>query len=307
GVSGSDAGVGGAAGSGGAVDAGPCPNGVQGGDGTVAYPRWATPTADTRAASEFSTTANTALDHATCLMWQRNVDANLYTVDEGKTFCQNLVLDGLADWRLPTRAELISLTDFSAKTPAIESTVFPGTEGTAGSNASGRYWSSTDTAWDATKNWVVTHGAIGQASFFPKIDMSRVRCVRGKGAPTGPRFVTGAMGVVVDNETGLWWEEAPPDADHDPTQAKAHCDALLLGGHDDWRLPSVRELQLLVDPSISSPALPALFTSYNGWFWTSSPVLGLPGQSWGVQLGTGYSTPEGGGLVYTTPRVRCVR
>ncbi len=289
------------------MDAGPCPNGVQGGDGTVPYPRWPVPTGDSRATNEFTTTANTVLDHATCLMWQRNVDANVYSWDAAKTFCDNLVIDGLADWRLPTRAELISLTDFTVQAPAINDTVFPGTEGgtTAGD---GRYWSSTVTAFDANRHWTLAQGAIGQTSYFGAPDNSRVRCVRGAGAPSGPRFDATVTGVVSDNETGLMWEAAPPDADHDPAQAKAHCDALLLAGHDDWRVPSLRELLLLIDPTMNGPALPAEFTTKLGaWYWSTTLVVTTTNAYWGVAFNSGFSQPEGGSTVYDNPRVRCVR
>lgn len=292
-------------GTGGSVDAGACPNGVQGGDGTVSHPRWPIPQSNARATSEFTLTTDTALDHATCLMWQRNLDATLRDWDAAKKYCDDLGVGSHTDWRLPTRAELISLTDFTTQTPAINGVVFPGTN--AGGNGT-IFWASTVTAWDAQKRWVVVHGGIGQPTYFPTTNTGRVRCVRGAGAPSGARFDTSVAGTVKDNETGLFWEAAPPDVDTSPVQAKTHCDGLSTGGFNDWRVPSLRELQLLIDPTIHTPSLPAAFTTkLGGWYWSNTFVVGTTTAFWAVQFNSGFSHPEQGSTVYNNPRIRCVR
>ncbi len=299
------AGSGGAAGAGGAVDAGPCPNGVQGGDGTVHYPRWPIPAADSRATSEFSTTTETALDHATCLMWQRNTDATVSDWTTAKAYCDKLVLDGFNDWRLPTRAELTSLTDFTAYLPAINTTVFPGTGG--GVTSSGRYWSGTIDAVNADRRWVVIHGSVGQMTYIDGAGDANVRCVRGKGAPLAVRFDSSVAGVVTDNETGLTWEASPPDADYDTAQATAYCAALQLAGYTDWRLPALRELATLTDPTLKIPALPSIFSTPGTWYWASTLVYNST-EHWAVQFNTGFSAPETPpGTVYANTRMRCVR
>ncbi|MBK9001179.1 MAG: DUF1566 domain-containing protein [Myxococcales bacterium] len=272
----------------------------------MAYPRWPVAKSDQRATSEFTSTTNTVLDHSTCLMWQRNADQTERNWAGAAQFCDGLVLDGLNDWRLPTRAELLSIADFSAGTPpAINQTVFPATVG--GTN---RFWSGTPTAWDASRYWVVLHGGIAQTTYMLAGDLGRVRCVRGAGAPSGARFDTSTNFVVKDKETGLLWEAAPPDSDFAYSQASAYCDALTTAGFADWRLPSVRELLTLPDPTLSTPALPSpAFTAQSKWYWSSSPLNSFHRA---VDFWTGrhdIPPPVDGGPAtdYPTPRVRCVR
>ncbi|MEZ4220601.1 MAG: DUF1566 domain-containing protein [Polyangiaceae bacterium] len=292
-------------GTGGTVDAGACPNGVQGGDGTVGYPRWALPAGDSRAASEFTQSGDTALDHATCLMWQTNVDATARDWAAADTYCQNLGVGGHTDWRLPTRAELISLTDFTTQAPATVATVFPGTTGT-----DKYFWSNTKTAENGSFYWAVSHGGVGQVSYLQNTASARVRCVRGAGAPSPPRFdATSIAGAVKDKETGLLWEAAPKDADVTQPQAKTYCDQLINGGFNDWRLPTARELQTLIDPEKFNPALPTpeFTTALNAWYWSSTLVVTTSNQFWAAAFNTGFSQPETSGNPYINPRVRCVR
>ncbi len=86
-----------------------------------------------------------------------------------------------------------------------------------------------------------------------------------------------------DNNTGLVWEVKTNANKRDKytwAEAQAHCAALVLGGYDDWRLPTVKELASLVDFGITDPG-PVLNTRFfpkteNTWYWTSSLFAGCP-------------------------------
>ncbi len=293
-----DAGASGSAGTAGAAGAdasGACPGGLGGGDGTVAYPRWPLPP-DQRDASEFSVDAGTVLDHATCLMWQEATNSGTHDWDAAAGVCANLGTGGHTDWRLPTRAELISILDYSTLLPTLPS-VFSAPAG-------GDYWTSTEVASDGTKAWFVKAGGVGQVSFKVKTTASYVRCVRGAGAPPSSRFDTSTAGAVRDVETGLQWEAAPADQTVDQLDADKYCAALVLAGRNDWRLPTERELATLIDPSLVGPALPAAFTTVGTWYWTSTPQAAVsPIAYWAVSFASGFSQPQ----TYTNTRVRCVR
>ncbi|MEZ4221724.1 MAG: DUF1566 domain-containing protein [Polyangiaceae bacterium] len=294
---------GGSGGSGGSVaDAGPCAAGLVGGDGSVHYPRWAIP-GPTRATSEFSMTPNTAVDTATCLMWERAPAAATYTWADAKNHCDTLTLDGFTDWRLPTRAELISLTDFSKYGPSLDKTVFT----TILVSPGHIYWASTITKWDANKYWIVAHGGLGSVSWLASSSSASARCVRGSGTPSGTRFSSPVSGVVLDSETGLQWEAASTDAHFSYAQAKNHCDTLNLGGSTAWRLPNIRELQTLMDPAFYAPALPtALFTVPGNYYWSDTLLYSSATSHWGAGLYAGHSQEETAGNPYTDMRVRCV-
>jgi hypothetical protein len=67
--------------------------------------------------------------------------------------------------------------------------------------------------------------------------------------------------MVLDRETGLVWERAPEltpsSPDRDWYMARHLCFNKTTGGRSGWRLPTIEELQSLVDPSaITPPTLP---------------------------------------------------
>lgn len=63
-----------------------------------------------------------------------------------------------------------------------------------------------------------------------------------------PAYQDNGDGTVTDLNTGLMWQKTP-DFDNKLTwaQALAGADTFILAGHDDWRLPAVKELYSLID------------------------------------------------------------
>jgi hypothetical protein len=99
------------------------------------------------------------------------------------------------------------------------------------------------------------------------------------------RFQDKIDGTVKDNLTGLIWlkDASPSDTRMNWTDAVSYCNSLAEGtfgltdgsNAGDWRLPSLDELQSLVDDDNENPALPSdhpfegIQTSYNYWSGTS--------------------------------------
>jgi hypothetical protein len=124
-------------------------------------------------------------------------------------------------------------------------------------------------------------------------------------APAG-RY-TMAAGTVYDNKTKLTWQQTVSSTEYSWADAKTYCTGLgaSLGG-TGWRLPTVKELQTLIDhsqssPSIDSTAFPATPAS---WFWSSSPLAGDPSYAWRVEFLIGMT---GRSHVSEAYLVRCVR
>lgn len=102
-------------------------------------------------------------------------------------------------------------------------------------------------------------------------------------------FVKNLDGTVFDKSTGLVWG---PTFDKEITfeAAEKACKDFDLGGHKDWRLPTVKELASLVyydkrDPAIDKEFFPDTKSSH---YWTSTPFCSVSDGGWVVYFGDGY-------------------
>ncbi len=126
-------------------------------------------------------------------------------------------------------------------------------------------------------------------------------------APAGRYTVTST--TALDTRTGLTWQLAAPTAQPDWSSAAAYCtnDTPQLAG-SGWRLPSLTELQTIVDDSQPSGSVtidPTIFLGQPAApFWTSSPDVNSPGQYWFVDFSSGFTASA---LATTPTYVRCVR
>ena len=110
----------------------------------------------------------TVSDLATGLMWQQVGNGGTHAL--AITNCDGLTLGGKSDWRLPAIKELSSIVDYRADNPAIDKTMFPGTNSTL-------YWSAPSDADDDAYAWVVwfSDGTVGKRK---KTFYHQIRCVR---------------------------------------------------------------------------------------------------------------------------------
>jgi len=125
------------------------------------------------------------------------------------------------------------------------------------------------------------------------------------GAAAAGRYVVGTE-TVRDTETGLTWQRAAAPRNLVWDGARGYCLQLSLAGFDDWRLPTVRELQSLLDVRATNPAADATaFTGLlGGEFWSSTPGVWDGSLAWTVNFSTS-------GTFYRATAqdhyVRCVR
>ncbi|HVY32082.1 MAG TPA: DUF1566 domain-containing protein [Polyangiaceae bacterium] len=234
-------------------------------------------------------------DEVTGLVWQRRVPPQSFGWQDAKSYCSCLNLDGDDDWRLPSRIELASLVDWTKVGPSIDSDAFPET-------TSENFWTSSEVGIDPGLIYLVFF-LNGHTTYAASDYEYRVRCVRSAVAPGTERYAIEA-GVVKDAFTQLSWQQQTPSDHYGFSEAGQYCAGLTLDG-GGWRLPSINELQTLVDetknPSINLTAFPGTPSEY---FWSSSPVIDDASRAWTTFFtnGSTYSFAASSGK-----NVRCVR
>ncbi len=118
-------------------------------------------------------TKSIVTDNNTGLMWQDDADTFAMNWAAALAYCEDKVLGGYSDWRLPNLRELISIRDESTYQPSISS-VFQNT------SSFNQHWTSTSyQVFDGTlAAWVVWFD-YGIATYADKTDNANIRCVRG--------------------------------------------------------------------------------------------------------------------------------
>jgi hypothetical protein len=124
-------------------------------------------------------------------------------------------------------------------------------------------------------------------------------------APAGRYAI--ANGTVSDAKTALTWQQSAPSGTYTWAAAKSYCASLSLGGAGAWRVPTVKELQTLVDVSERNPSIdPTAFpNTSSSAYWSSSPLAGSSSATaWYVFFSYGYVYYDAVSSAYN---VRCVR
>ena len=213
----------------------------------------------------------TITDNVTGLMWQQ-ADGGEMTIENAVSYCDNLVLGGFSDWRLPTKQESMSILNLDKNNPALNTVYF--------TNTNAEYW------WTSTVNyanpnsiWITNAGggtgpklktetisAGGIKSFHP-------RAVRSLTTPTiVTHFTDNGDGTITDNVTNLIWQKAPNTTTYTWEQAISYAENLALAGSSDWRLPNIKELVSINDETTNAPSINTTYfpTMVSARYWSST-------------------------------------
>jgi hypothetical protein len=246
--------------------------------------------------SRYTLTNETATDAVTGLTWQRHHAPQQLDWQAAARYCSCLSLDGLDDWTLPSRLELVSIVDYTRQNPALDAEAFPETPFEW-------FWSASPSAESNERYWYVafwdgnTHAATLDQLYW-------ARCVR-QSAGKMRRYDLSLAGTVHDASTGLTWQRAASSDRVSWADADAACIALDLQGKG-WRLPNMKELQTLVDEARASPAIDTqAFPDTPGeGFWAATPLVDSATSAWFVSFDEGIAY----NALTTHPyRYRCVR
>lgn len=228
----------------------------------------------------------TVSDQVTGLQWQQ-ADAGEQEWATGLAYCKSLELGGRKDWRLPYVHELFSILNHEMNRPPLDVNVFTRSEA--------EYWWAAEQRIDnPSYAWAVNAG--GGAGAHPMNEtlsaggkkIYGVRCVRGAelARPGDRQFTVGKDGTVTDNHTGLVWQQKEGLEAATWEEALLYVETLNLGGHDDWRLPNLKELQSISSahaarPSIDVTAFPA---TPSALYWSSTTLAQRAVRAWTIDF-----------------------
>jgi uncharacterized protein DUF1566 len=98
--------------------------------------------------------------------------------------------------------------------------------------------------------------------------------------------------VVTNNLTGLMWQDDfnARNVQKDWDGAKEHCENLSFFGFDDWYLPTIKELESIIDTTKTNTAIKDGFKNEtSAGHWSSSPNISDSDSAWGVGFEAGDS------------------
>ena len=97
--------------------------------------------------------------------------------------------------------------------------------------------------------------------------------------------------VVTDRVTGLTWQRHEDGKKRTWREAMDYCENLTIGGYPDWRLPTKKELQSIIDYSFFGPALDTACFPYSyqrdDYYWSATIRVFLSVFAWKVSFWDG--------------------
>ena len=273
------------------------------------------------------------------LMWQDGAKIAEATFEQAKDYCENLNFAGYAGWRLPNKAEILSIADKSRYEPAIKREF----KYIAGVGAS--YWSGDKFEGDKNRAWIVVFKRGGD-NWSELNKLNFVRCVRdaqisqasqntpsnnnsanlhndskvetpslakSEAAPAArvkppsneAMYRDDSKSVVIDSVYKLIWEDGAEIFEGNWDKAKRYCENLNFAGYSDWRLPTRLELLSITDDSRHNPAINSAFKNIvSDFYWSSTKSA--DNSSYARHVSFGYGN-DGRLSVSWSLFVRCVR
>lgn len=261
----------------------------------------------------------TITDNVTGLMWEKTPDKNndgQITASDKMTFtdavngAKNCKTGNYNDWRLPTIKELYSLIKFSGKDPSgYEGTSTAGLVPFIDTNYFSFAYGDTsagerliDSQYASSTKYVTTTSFGDETVFGVNFADGRIKgyglkmpdgsvkkffvmYVRGNNDYGKNNFKNNNDGTISDQATGLTWMQNDSATKMNWEEALSYAKNANFAGHNDWRLPTAKELQSIVDysksPSTSNSAsINSVFNATKmkneagnddyGYYWSST-------------------------------------
>ena len=100
--------------------------------------------------------------------------------------------------------------------------------------------------------------------------------------------------VVIDKDRKLMWQDDKAVINNKMTwqQARKYCKNLNLAGFSDWRLPTIQELNTIIDSDRYNPAIAKEFKNVRSkwyeWYWTNTFCADNSYRAWKLNFYDGY-------------------
>lgn len=106
-----------------------------------------------------------------------------------------------------------------------------------------------------------------------------------------PYYINNGNGTITDTVTGLMWQQTD-GGEMTIENAEAYCDTLSLGGHSDWRLPTIYEaVSILNFQNVNPPLDTKVFTKTGAdYWWTSQKQANDVTRAWETNAGGGIGS-----------------
>jgi hypothetical protein len=192
-------------------------------------------------------------------------------------------------WRLPSRAELLSIAHYQTYVSGMAENFFlnihPG---------EGDYYMSGDEKNNSSNLWVVLFGSgTDQYDNMSKTTSRYVIAVRG--VPMDyPILQDNGNGTITDTRNGLTWTQNGTASSlvwKDALAYVADLNQQAFAGKSDWRLPNVKELVSVIDLRNNNPAVDAVFNVQPKLHWSSSTDVRIPGNAYTLDMDNGLVFP----------------
>ncbi len=123
--------------------------------------------------------------------------------------------------------------------------------------------------------------ALGEIINLLSAKKEELQKIVGADKSDGRAFIDGGD-TIKDTKTGLMWAKEGSGKTMNYEEAERYCHECNIGGHNDWRMPTVDELESLVDRTKYNPAIVSdLFkVKTDDWYWTSTPYASYSVSAW---------------------------
>jgi|GEM_PF-954941 len=240
-------------------------------------------------------------------------DAKTYTYADTMKLTSDF--GGQTDWRVPTISELHSIVHLRKVNPSINNSLFH-------NPPAGWFWSTSVYASSPSLVWAVSFDdGVSKYDSDGYKGNDAVRLVRGGQSFYFDTlklvdFVDNKDGTVTNTKTGLTWQRCAVGQ----TWSDGYCDGKAatytqadaakltsnLGGQSDWHLPSLRELQTIVDYQTFNPSTSLIIfpDAPSNEFWTTTPKAEVADNFWIVAFDYGQSSYRSKTTAYSARLVR---